>query len=60
MVQPLNFCMPHTTMDTPPLPSDEERTLLRESVRGFLQQHWPAASAVVDATPAGAERQRAL
>lgn len=30
------------------LPSDEERDLLRNSVRGFLAQHWPAASAVVD------------
>ena len=29
-----------------PLPGDEERTLLRESLRGLLQQHWPAAGAI--------------
>ena len=28
------------------LPSTEEREMLRESVRGFLQTHWPAAGAV--------------
>lgn len=28
------------------LPSDEERTLLRDSVRGFLERHWPTAGAV--------------
>jgi alkylation response protein AidB-like acyl-CoA dehydrogenase len=28
------------------LPSDEERVLLKESVRGFLQQHWPASQAL--------------
>ena len=28
------------------LPGAEERTLLRESVRGFLATHWPAAGAV--------------
>ena len=28
------------------LPSDEERTLLRDSIRGFLAQYWPAAGAV--------------
>jgi alkylation response protein AidB-like acyl-CoA dehydrogenase len=28
------------------LPGAEERTLLRDSVRGFLQAHWPAATAV--------------
>ena len=31
----------------PVLPSDEERGLLRESVRGFLAVHWPAQHAVV-------------
>ena len=30
----------------PLLPSDEERGLLRESVRGFLALHWPAEHAV--------------
>ena len=28
------------------LPSDEERALLRDSIRGFLAQNWPAAGAV--------------
>ena len=34
--------------DTPAhsLPTDEERRLLRDSVRGFLEQHWPADKAV--------------
>jgi alkylation response protein AidB-like acyl-CoA dehydrogenase len=31
------------------LPGDEERTLLRDSVRGYLEQHWPAADAVAAA-----------
>jgi alkylation response protein AidB-like acyl-CoA dehydrogenase len=30
----------------PVLPSDEERVLLKESVRGFLQQYWPASHAL--------------
>ncbi len=47
-------------MTTPPLPSDEKRTLLRDSVRGFLHQHGPASSAVVDTTPASADGERAL
>lgn len=29
------------------LPSNEERAMLRESVRGFLEQHWPVEHAVV-------------
>jgi alkylation response protein AidB-like acyl-CoA dehydrogenase len=37
-------------LETPPdpssLPGEEERMLLRESVRGFLAEHWPAAGAV--------------
>ena len=33
-------------VDPPSLPGDEERALLRESLRGFLQTHWPAAGAV--------------
>lgn len=33
--------MPPTT-----LPGDEERALLRDSVRGFLERHWPPATAV--------------
>lgn len=28
------------------LPGGEERTMLRESLRGFLQHHWPAAGAI--------------
>jgi alkylation response protein AidB-like acyl-CoA dehydrogenase len=32
--------------DTLALPTDEDRALLRESVRGFLGTHWPAATAV--------------
>jgi alkylation response protein AidB-like acyl-CoA dehydrogenase len=28
------------------LPSDEERAMLRDSVRGFLAKHWPCATAV--------------
>ncbi len=28
------------------LPGDEERALLRESLRGFLATHWPAATAI--------------
>ncbi|MEZ2298404.1 acyl-CoA dehydrogenase [Variovorax sp. RCC_210] len=28
------------------LPSDEERAMLRDSVRGFLARHWPTATAV--------------
>ncbi len=33
-------------LDPATLPSEEERTLLRDSVRGFLAEHWPAAGAV--------------
>ena len=33
-------------MDASLLPPDEERTLLRASLRGFLDHHWPAADAV--------------
>lgn len=32
------------------LPTDEERGLLCDSVRGFLEQHWPVDSAVAAAT----------
>jgi alkylation response protein AidB-like acyl-CoA dehydrogenase len=32
--------------DLSALPSDDERTMLRDSVRGFLEHHWPAAGAV--------------
>lgn len=35
---------PHTVQEL--LPSDEERRMLRESVRGFLQAHWPAQGAI--------------
>src|ERR1700754_1627822 len=27
------------------LPTDEERTMLRDSLRGLLEQHWPAEHA---------------
>ena len=33
--------------DTDLLPGDEERTLLRDSLRGWLAAHWPAADAIV-------------
>ncbi|MBN9426866.1 MAG: acyl-CoA dehydrogenase, partial [Burkholderiales bacterium] len=39
------------------LPSDEERRLLRDSVRGFLEQHWPAANAVERAAQPAALRE---
>lgn len=32
--------------ETIALPTEEDRALLRESVRGFLETHWPAATAV--------------
>jgi alkylation response protein AidB-like acyl-CoA dehydrogenase len=47
--------MPHTqagsapapaSIDPSTLPGAEERGLLRDSLRGFLQAHWPAAEAV--------------
>jgi hypothetical protein len=33
-------------MDGMHLASDEERTMLRDSVRGILEQHWPTDNAV--------------
>ena len=33
-------------VDPAALPGDEERAMLRDSLRGFLAQHWPAAEAV--------------
>ena len=36
-------------VDTSTLPGDEERTMLRDSLRGFLQTHWPAADAIARA-----------
>ncbi|MEQ1806255.1 MAG: acyl-CoA dehydrogenase family protein [Burkholderiaceae bacterium] len=33
-------------IDADKLPDDEARVMLRDSVRGFLQTHWPAAGAV--------------
>lgn len=38
------------------LPSDEERAMLRDSVRGFLEQHWPVLHAVERSTDAAAVR----
>ena len=37
-------------VDPGTLPGTEERGMLRESMRGFLQAHWPAARAVASAT----------
>ena len=34
------------SVDPATLPGDEERAMLRDSLRGFLAQHWPAAEAV--------------
>jgi alkylation response protein AidB-like acyl-CoA dehydrogenase len=38
--------MAHSPTLAPLLPGAEERDMLRESVRGFLQTHWPPAQAV--------------
>ena len=55
MAPPMLGAMPHTPADAPStaaaidpssLPGAEERELLRASLRGFLQAHWPAAEAV--------------
>lgn len=35
-----------TNIDRNNLPGDEERGLLRDSLRGYLEAHWPAANAV--------------
>jgi alkylation response protein AidB-like acyl-CoA dehydrogenase len=35
-----------TAIDRQALPGAEERTMLRDSLRGFLGEHWPAAGAV--------------
>jgi alkylation response protein AidB-like acyl-CoA dehydrogenase len=35
-----------TLIDRAALPSVEERTMLRDSLRGFLAEHWPAAGGV--------------
>src|ERR1700741_1087964 len=43
-------------MDSITLPTHEERTMLRESVRGLLEEHWPAAGAVERATDAAQVR----
>jgi alkylation response protein AidB-like acyl-CoA dehydrogenase len=37
---------PRAGVDRAGLPGPEERGLLRDSLRGFLQAHWPAAGAV--------------
>ena len=36
-------------MSNAALPTDEDRALLRESLRGWLGEHWPAATAAHDA-----------
>jgi alkylation response protein AidB-like acyl-CoA dehydrogenase len=38
--------MSRATVDPARLPSAHDRALLRESVRGFLREHWPAERAV--------------
>ena len=35
-----------TTADRASLPGNEERGMLRDSLRGFLEVHWPAAGAI--------------
>ncbi len=35
-----------TSFDAAHLPGDEERALLRQSLRGWLAQHWPAQGAI--------------
>ncbi|HYP82771.1 acyl-CoA dehydrogenase [Variovorax sp.] len=35
-----------SAIDSTTLPSDEERGMLRDSLRGYLAQHWPAGGAV--------------
>ncbi|MEO6743711.1 MAG: acyl-CoA dehydrogenase [Caldimonas sp.] len=37
-------------LDPATLPGTEERTMLRDSLRGFLETHWPAVDAVVRAS----------
>lgn len=51
----LENLIPRTADQT--LPSDEERELLRTSLRGYLAEHWPAETAVVQATNAEARRK---
>lgn len=41
-------------MDAIELPNDEVRALLRESLRGFLNQHWPPDLALERSTDPGA------
>jgi len=36
-------------LDESALPGAEERTMLRDSLRGFLETHWPAADALARA-----------
>ena len=38
--------MKRPAIDPALLPGAEERSMLRESLRGFLQQHWPARGAI--------------
>jgi hypothetical protein len=45
-------------MDGTHLPSDEERSMLRDAVRGVLCQHWPADKALAFA--ADTARLRAI
>ena len=37
-------------LDPATLPGTEERTMLRDSLRGFLETHWPSTDAVMQAT----------
>ncbi|HEV7575257.1 MAG TPA: acyl-CoA dehydrogenase family protein [Caldimonas sp.] len=41
-------------IDASALPGSEERAMLRDSMRGFLETHWPASAAIVRARDADA------
>ena len=41
-------------IDPAALPGSEERAMLRESMRGFLEAHWPPAEAIARASDRGA------
>jgi alkylation response protein AidB-like acyl-CoA dehydrogenase len=49
--------MNRAALDPSSLPTAHERELLRESVRGFLQEHWPSDRAVALAADADALRR---
>jgi alkylation response protein AidB-like acyl-CoA dehydrogenase len=49
--------MKRDALDAGSLPGAEERRMLRESVRGFLEEHWPREKAVARSSDAGALRE---